>query len=392
MDSTPSPSGSERGWARLRSLEWSRALDAIVHGGMVVGMVSYSAIELITSAGGRFSFWLVLPVVAVMVWVVLATFRNPLSGVVVASGLSISLTVSYFALRAVLGLDFHTLGLAEVAAISILASEVVRTELPSRASNGVTIAVVSTGFIALRSPAPLPIVLLYWLTLTLAVVAGLSRRWSQRSREMSEDAARREERLAIARELHDTVAHHVTGIVVQAQAARAVGDKDPEAVQQALAKIEESGVATMNAMRRLVGALRESSGDEPLAPTSGLVDLETLAREAAKRDGYVLDLDIDRAAIPPSVEPSIFRIVQESLTNVGRHGVDVSRVEVKVRRQDDGVQVSVVDDGEHHERPGDRGFGLTGMSERVSALGGQFWAGQRPGRGWSVTAWIPVER
>jgi len=70
----------------------------------------------------------------------------------------------------------------------------------------------------------------------------------------------------------------------------------------------------------------------------------------------------------------------------------VSRVEVKVRRQDDGIQVSVVDDGRHHERVGERGFGLTGMAERVSALGGQFWAGPRPGRGWSVTAWIPIER
>jgi len=375
----------------MRSLEWSRALDAIVHGGMVVGMVSYVAIELITSTR-QFSMWVALPMAVVMVWLVLATFRNPLTGVVIATALSFSVTAGYYALLGILGARPQFLGFPEVAAISILSSEVVRLETPRRGAFGLFVAAMGTVVIAVRTPAPVPLLAVYWLTLTLAVVAGLSRRWAQRNREMSEDAARREERLAIARELHDTVAHHVIGIVVQAQAAQAVGAKDPEAVQQALAKIEVSGIATMNAMRRLVGALRESDGEEPLAPGSGLDDLEELARDAAKRDGYLVDLQIDRDGVPASFESSIFRIIQESLTNIGRHGVDVSRVEIAVRRQDDGIQVSVVDDGRHHEHSGDRGFGLTGMAERVSALGGQFWAGQRPGRGWSVTAWIPIER
>lgn len=390
MDS-PSPAGSEREPGPLRSLDWSRALDAIVYAGMVVGMASFVAIDLITSVG-RHTPWLSAAIAFVMVWLVFGTFRNPLTGVVVASGLAFLVTIGYYGTLGILGVNLSPLGFSEVAAMSILSSEVVRTEQPRRAAFGLLVAVMGTVAVAVRTPAPVPLLAVFWLTLTLAVVAGLSRRWAQRNREMTEDATRRAERLAIARELHDSVAHHVTGIVVQAQAARAIGSKDPEAVQQALAKIEESGIATMNAMRRLVGALRESGGDEPLAPTAGLADVETLAREASKRDGYELDIEIDHSAVPASMEPSIYRIVQESLTNIGRHGIDVSRVEVKVRRQDDGIQVSVVDDGRHHERVGERGFGLTGMAERVSALGGQFWAGPRPGRGWSVTAWIPIER
>src|SRR5690606_21429268 len=121
-----------------------------------------------------------------------------------------------------------------------------------------------------------------------------------------------------------------------------------------------------------------------------LDEMEEMTRAAADRDGYELALRIDRDVVPASYESSIYRIIQEGLTNIGRHGREVSKVEVIVEAQDDGIHVSVVDDGKHHDRSGERGFGLTGMAERVSALGGQFWAGQRPLRGWSVTAWIPT--
>src|SRR5690606_41959332 len=111
-----------------------------------------------------------------------------------------------------------------------------------------------------------------WLVCTVAVVMGFALRWTESSRRMTVDAARREERLAIARELHDSVAHHVTGIVVQAQAARAVGSSNFEAVEQALAGIEESGLATLSSMPRLVGVLRSGEDPGPLCSTVGAAD------------------------------------------------------------------------------------------------------------------------
>src|SRR5690606_11168067 len=204
---SPSPAGSEREPGPLRSLDWSRALDAIVYAGIVVGMASFVAIDLITSVG-RHTPWLSAAIAFVMVWLVFATFRNPLTGVVVASGLASLVTIGYYGTLGILGVNLSPLGFSEVAAMSILSSEVVRTEQPRRAAFGLLVAVMGTVAVAVRTPAPVPLLAVFWLTLTLAVVAGLSRRWAQRNREMTEDATRRAERLAIARELHDSVAHH----------------------------------------------------------------------------------------------------------------------------------------------------------------------------------------
>src|SRR5690606_7296869 len=176
-----------------------------------------------------------------------------------------------------------------------------------------------------------------------------------RNREMTEDMTRSEERMAIARELHDGVAHHVSAIVVQAQAALAAAGDDPAPLRAALENIERSGAATMTSMRRLVDALRGDGA--PLTPMAGVEDLRDLLDEAAG-SGMPLEVEIDETVITPAIAPSVYRIVQEAITNVRRHARGVEKVNVEVKAIDGGAQVTVADDGDPVERAGDDGHGI----------------------------------
>ncbi|GAA2362770.1 sensor histidine kinase [Dactylosporangium salmoneum] len=206
----------------------------------------------------------------------------------------------------------------------------------------------------------------------LAWVAGagiglLQKHGRQRRREAI-DAVRREERLALARELHDVVAHHVTGIVVQAQAARVVARRRPERLEESVAGIESAGSEALTAMRRVVGLLRDE-GDA--APTSdGTESLEALTGRFDQQP-VRLELDADPSAWPPELAGTVHRIVQEALTNVARHARSATAVTVQVRQRDGVVTVEVADNG----TPEKAGYGLIGMRERVEALGGTLDAG-----------------
>jgi signal transduction histidine kinase len=231
------------------------------------------------------------------------------------------------------------------------------------------------------------------------VGAGVYLRALDRRGDLAANAARRDERLEIARELHDLVAHHITGIVVQAQAAQVVADRDPNAAGTALVRIEGAGKEALDAMRRLVGSLREEGADgaAPVAPPVGLAGLDELV--AVSQDtGLRVQLHVDEAArqaASTTVAASAHRIVQESLTNVRRHAVDATGVVVDVRRHGSDLVVTVTDDGRqpvggpHADRPG---YGLVGMTERAHALGGELVAGPvaPPAHGWSVQARLPL--
>ncbi|HTJ33535.1 MAG TPA: sensor histidine kinase [Dactylosporangium sp.] len=231
----------------------------------------------------------------------------------------------------------------------------------------------------------------------LAWVAGAGaglwlRQLEQRRREAAE-AVRREERLALARELHDVVAHHVTGIVVQAQAARVVARRRPEGLEESIAGIEAAGSEALAAMRRVVGLLRDAGDAAPA--TSEPERIETLVERFGGRDGareVRLELPPDAADWPPELTSTVYRIVQEALTNVARHAVQAGVVTVRVALDGDDVTVEVTDDGAPAPRGGlgrPGGFGLIGMRERVEALGGRLLAGPGDGRGWSVRARLP---
>ncbi|GHJ17286.1 sensor histidine kinase [Micromonospora sp. AKA38] len=228
---------------------------------------------------------------------------------------------------------------------------------------------------------------LCWLA---AVAVGLAlRRADDRARARTE-RVRRDERLELARELHDVVTHHVTGIVVQAQAAQVVGAKQPEKLPAMLSGIELSGADALAAMRRVVGLLRDADDAAPAAPgPEQLADL--VARFHRHGPPVRLELPPGGGGWPPEVTTTVHRIVQEALTNVSRHA-PAGSVTVTVDQGPDAVSVAVVDDAPPAPgRVGHRtGYGLVGMRERVHTLGGTLHAGPDDGRGWSVRATLPL--
>ncbi|MGV3625847.1 MAG: sensor histidine kinase [Archangium sp.] len=187
--------------------------------------------------------------------------------------------------------------------------------------------------------------------------------------------ARSLEREHLARELHDSVAHHVTAITLQAQAARAVIDVSPSDAKNALKAIEDESKRTLLELRSIVGTLRDER-----APTAGLNELLQL------KSGFV-KVEVNAAGLSPVMERALFRLAQEAVTNATKHARNATCVNVRVTSTGELVHFEAEDDGELSRR-GD-GFGLVGMKERVTLLGGTFEAGPLRERGWRVRAVIP---
>lgn len=229
-----------------------------------------------------------------------------------------------------------------------------------------------------------------------AATIGAYQRYAAEARAQQLVVARAEQRAEFARDLHDFVAHHVTGIVVQAQGARYVAEQNPKRVASALEQIEHAGTEAMTAMRRMVAMLRAPGTDAPLAPLAGVGDLPALVEGFCAASGPPTHLNVHGPLdeLPMEVSTSAYRVVMEALTNVRQHATGATRVEVLVQRTPDWLLVRVVDNGDpphrlpvHRDRPG---FGLAGLSERVQAVGGWLHAGPAAGHGWAVDARLPV--
>lgn len=237
------------------------------------------------------------------------------------------------------------------------------------------------------------------LGVTVALGLYLRYRDAARAQQVRAEVMRAQhaERMALARELHDVVAHHVTGIVVQAQAAQQVAPKDPQTAVAALEQIGSSGSEALAAMRRLVRSMR---GDLPVGSTEfseqATVDLGAdLRRLVGNSDhGVATQVDLDVSVdVPQDVARSGLRLVQEALTNVGKHARDATMVTVTVRTEPARLVVRVHDDATVDPDPpvgGSDGYGLVGMRERVAVLRGEFEAGPAPNGGWVVEAWLPL--
>ncbi|WP_199428963.1 sensor histidine kinase [Qaidamihabitans albus] len=237
------------------------------------------------------------------------------------------------------------------------------------------------------------------LLLGVAVATGLFLKARDSERTQAVEAAVSEaqtaERMALARELHDVVAHHVTGIVVQAQAARMLAEQDPRVVADSLGQIERAGGEALTAMRRLVRSMR---GDAPAgsselseqATTELAADLRRLVE--AGNHGVPTETDLDLPPdLPQEVARSALRLVQESLTNIGKHANGATRVLVSVRVTAGELHIRVSDDGRAEPSAGgSSGYGLIGMRERVELLHGRLSAGPGPAGGWVVEAWLPL--
>jgi signal transduction histidine kinase len=232
------------------------------------------------------------------------------------------------------------------------------------------------------------------IPITLGRMTFNRRRRVARDRDLAAREAVTAERARIARELHDVVAHHMSVMVVQAGAARAVGAKDPAAANQALRQVETSGRAGLAEMRRLLEILKTSDGANDLTPQPGLAGLDDLL-DGMRATGLPVEAVVEGVPrpLPPGVDVSAYRIVQEALTNALKHAGEAS-ARVLVRYEADAIEVEIVDDGRGMPEDGSPagGQGLIGMRERVQLFGGTLNAGPKPGGGFLVRARLPVTR
>jgi signal transduction histidine kinase len=212
----------------------------------------------------------------------------------------------------------------------------------------------------------------------------------EHEREQKARLAVAEERVRIARELHDVVAHAISVIVVQAQAGQRVLEGEQASAREALGSIETTGRQALVEMRRLLGILRKEDRELALAPRPSLLYLDVLA-ERVREAGLPVELHVEGEARPlaPGVDLSAYRIVQEALTNALKHAGPAS-AQVVVRYRPGAVELEISDDGRGAVNGREGGHGLVGMRERAALVGGQVESGTNGGRGFTVRARLPA--
>ena len=221
-----------------------------------------------------------------------------------------------------------------------------------------------------------------------AAALGAAIRYQTKIRIRDIDQAKAREREQLARELHDTVAHHVSGIAIQAQAGRAIAASHPERAAEALAIIEDAATRTLTELRAIVGVLRATQ-DTEFAPQPGVAEVEQFATDGLTRPRVEVTLFGELDDLSPAVGAAIYRLAQESITNARRHARHATQVTVAVTGDADQVRLTIDDDGSAAGGRAPAGYGLVGMRERASLLGGTFHAGPAAERGWRVEAVLP---
>ena len=245
----------------------------------------------------------------------------------------------------------------------------------------------------------------WWLVILTAWLVGRylggrrrAARDAEAARALQADLVRAEqqavaqERMRIANELHDVVAHNVSVVALQAGAALELLDVSPQRARGPMLAVEATARSTLKEMRSLLGILRSTDTEESLVPQAGLASLPALAARVSDA-GLVVDLAFegDRYPLPAGVDLAAYRIVQEALTNTLKHGQGVSRAQVRVRFTPGTVELWISDDGRAAERAGRvPGHGLIGMRERVALYGGEVSAGAGAAGGFVVEARLPA--
>jgi len=237
------------------------------------------------------------------------------------------------------------------------------------------------------------------VTFSVAIPLAVGRAVFNRRRRLREDRERMahdavvQERARIARELHDVVAHAMSVMIVQAGAARTVVERDPDQAVLALRRIEDTGRFGMAEMRRLIGVLKADDEQAELMPQPGLAQLDDLL-ETVRSTGLPVEAVTEGTPrpLPPGVDFTAYRVVQEGLTNVLKHA-GVAHARATVRYEDDAIAVEVADDGRGAVvgPNGTPGHGLIGMRERVAVFDGTLETGARAGGGFVLRARIPLD-
>ncbi|MET8141820.1 histidine kinase [Sphaerisporangium sp. NPDC005288] len=322
--------------------------------------------------------------------------RYRAQGAVLLMAMSAAVSIAVLALR-----SHGNPGLAEAGALLLITVGVVRWVRPLRTA--VLLAVLSALTLQLASLRPmtsanLAFGFMMFVAWAAAMGIGSYLRYQLERRQATVSAVRRAERLELARELHDLVAHHITGIVVQAQAAKAVAAHRPDAVEPALSAIAGAGADALASMRRLVGVLRAEDDASRNAGATTLADLRLLV-ERFSSSGPQVAFDVGQGLAEPSLAPEVLttlhRVLQESLTNVRRHAPHAAWVTADLRPAERGVALRVRNprtsaDPRLSKMGG--GYGLVGMAERVKAVGGDLVAGPATDGAWEVRAWFPLDR
>ncbi|MFC4058428.1 sensor histidine kinase [Planomonospora corallina] len=314
--------------------------------------------------------------------------RNRVRPLAVLMGLSFAVT---FVAGAVPGCDL-TPGFAETGALLILTIGALRWIEPVRnaalfAVTSMLVLEASAGRVG-ETEGSLVVGFMLFVAWSTAAGVGAYLRFQMERRREAVHAVRRAERLELARELHDLVAHHITGIVVQAQAAKVVAEAKPEAVAPALDAIAGAGADALTSMRRLVGVLR--ADEAARSPGTRLADMRLLVERFSAHGPQVafeIGEGVTDETLPPEVMTTLHRVLQESLTNVRRHAPGTGWVEADLRLVDGAVRLRVRNYGSASDSKLSRlggGFGLVGMAERVEALGGRLYAGPTPEGAWEV--------
>jgi len=228
-----------------------------------------------------------------------------------------------------------------------------------------------------------------WLLLPSSLGAAV--RFRDRAQTNAVNEAKMFEREQLARELHDTIAHRVSAIAIQAQAGLAIAGSDPDASASTLTAIKEEASRTLTEMRSIVGVLRQ--GENEPSPQKRISDLERLVANSAQQPPIELDVRGELDDVAPSIQTAVFRITQEATTNARRHARRATKVSIRIEEDDDDVTVTVADDGDasSFDPKSSSGYGLVGMTERASLHGGSLAAGPNRGRGWTVRAVLPKQ-
>ncbi len=310
---------------------------------------------------------------------------RPLAAVTVAFG-----TLLVFDLARLMFIDVTAL--SSVAAALVLSYALLRWGSGRETVLGLVVIAVWLAVTHLPDPTSPDEVLAGYGFFLFAAALGASVRFHTNARLRDIEQTKLRLRHELARELHDTVGHHVSAIAIQAQAGLALAASDPDRAVAVLETIDQEASRTMDQMRTIVGLLREQ-GAPDLAPQPGLTDIERLARNVGDWPRIDVHLSGDLDDLAPAVSAALYRITQEAITNAVRHARNATRVNVEVGGDPHRVQLTVHDDGDTvPTSPHTPGYGLLGMAERTSLLGGELRAGPDPKGGWTVNATLPASR